>query len=244
MSIDVKQLGQDVHRLFVGVNLNTDKVKPVHIANGLFRTIQGQTASTQMLYRFILYQGKNGKLNPRHTNEAVVADLLEREALDSSIDPQRVERFRVALRGLLSADDGVFFGDFDSYSAGHKCFVSRDRVGQEAGEFVGKWLRCIRSPLCQSIETALNDDTDVITQLCRPLTSPDVFVWESDQELKEIECFPYMSGKKAMPIWRGLAAAASTLAMHLNAHPDKLLRLRRAALFAGIVVFRHIMCLE
>ena len=39
MSLDVKRLGQDVHRLFVGVHLNTDKVKPVHIANGLFRTL-------------------------------------------------------------------------------------------------------------------------------------------------------------------------------------------------------------
>jgi len=244
MSFDIKQVGQEVHRRFVGVHLNTDKVKPVHIANGLFRTLLGRTASTELLYRFVLYRGRNGKSRPGHSNESIVTELGALGALDQEVVPRRVEALRMALHGLLAADDGVFFGGFDSYSAGHESFVSRDRVGQEAGEFVGRWLRQIHSPLCRSVENALKDDNDVITQLCRPLTNKEFRTWESEHELSEIECAASLVGKKAQPIWKGMEKAAATLSRHLDSHPDKLLRLRRAALFAGVVVFRHIMCLE
>ena len=246
MTFAIENLRRIVDEEYVGVRLNTDKVKPVHIANGLFRSISGNTASTKLLHRFVFHQKASGEVPRGHDLDSLYQSMLDRDVLDESIDRDDVTEFRILLKHVVAADNGVFTGQMQSYSAGNSAFLSRDTVGQDAGEYAASWLATTRSPLHLQIRTALQDDGDVLSVLCKPLLdTDDSESYEPSTDITELRCYEKaMKGRTKHTLWKGMEDAASTLSKQLEHHPDKLLRLRMAVLFSSIVVFRHISLLE
>lgn len=56
---------------YVGFSPNTGSVKPVHLANGLFRSIMGQAFETELLNRFVFWQKENGEVPKGHDLDTV-----------------------------------------------------------------------------------------------------------------------------------------------------------------------------
>lgn len=248
MSFAIEQLRTTVDREYVGIRLNTEKVKPVHIANGLFRATLGVIPSTQLLYRFVFHQTHKGVVPRGHDIDSLLSDLRARNAIASSIGADNVKALRISLKRALAADNAVYDKQMQSYSTGHKLFVTRDTVGQDAGEFIASWLSAIKSPLFNGLQTALADDTDVMSMLCKPLLANGEDVeeeYESEIDVRTLRCAPkLLKGRGRHPLWKGMEEAAVSLAAHLQNHPDKLFRLRMTVMFAGLVVLRHVSLLE
>jgi hypothetical protein len=244
MSIAIEELREQVDEAYVGIRLNTTKVKPVHVANGMFRTIVGETNVTKLLHRFVFHQKASGEIPQGHDLDSVINDLLEAESLESNIEQDDVAAFRRQLKRVVSADDGVFTGQMQSYSAGATTFLSRDTVGQDAGEFVASWLEYIDSPLFTLIEECLGDESDIVSQLCLPLLEEETTPFEKFADIEDLKFTQSQLAGRRKNHWSGLKAAAETLSHNLDEHPDKLFQLRMVVLFSSLVVMRHIASLE
>ncbi len=248
MTFAIEELKTKVDREYVGIRLNTEKVKPVHIANGLFRSLLGKIPSTDLLYRFVFYQTHKGIVPKGHDVDSLLTDLRDLDAITGSVSTDEVKAFRIALKRLLSADNAVYDKQMQSYSTGNHAFVTRDTVGQDAGEFIASWLSHVRSPLAKVICTALADDNDILSMLCKPLlehSTDHTSAYDTDVDVTKLRCASQsFKGRGKLPMWTGMEAAAATLSEHLRNHPDKLFRLRMSVLFAGIVVLRHVTLLE
>ncbi|MGE0606574.1 MAG: hypothetical protein AB7O62_05545 [Pirellulales bacterium] len=248
MSFAIEKLKTKVDREYVGIRLNTEKVKPVHIANGLFRSTLGAIPSTQLLYRFVFHQTQKGVVPRGHDIDSLLAALRSSDAIGQGVTTENVKDFRIALKRLLSADNAVYDKQMQSYSTGHKSFVTKDTVGQDAGEFIGSWLARIKSPLAAGIRSALECDADVLSMLCKPLVSNGAdkpVDYETDINVAKLKCSQQMlKGRERHALWKGMESAATTLSKHMGIHPDKLFRLRMAVMFSSLVVLRHITLLE
>ena len=245
MPIAIEELRESVDEKYVGIRLNTSKVKPVHIANGLFREACEWTADTGLLHKFVFDQKANGDIPRGHELDNVIDELRDLSAIEPNIDPNDVSRFRRQLKKVVSADDGVFTGQMQSYSAAARGFLSRDTVGQDAGSFIVSWLKYINSDLLAQIQSCLQQTDDIVSLTCAPLISDEGDYWERKVEVDDLKFTSQQLGKSSRDShWNGLNQAATTLANHLEAHPDKLFHMRLVVLFSSVVVLRHVAALE
>lgn len=247
MPIVIEELRKAIEKDYIGFRPNTHQVKPAHIANGLYRATLEGTTKTGPLFRFIFTEKENGVVPRGHELSKVYEELLaEKRIADEGVGLEDVKRLRALLRKVVAADKAVFTTGMESYSAGAPGFVSKDRVGQEGGEFVAQWLRYKSSPLRDCLLESLNQAEDVITLLCAPLLEQKSDDFTSNIEISKVRLFAPETSLPApcVELWAGLEEAAKTLALHLDAHPNKLYRLRLIVLFSAFVLVRHLACLE
>lgn len=249
MPIVIKSERQrQIDEKYVGFAPQTTAVKPVHIANGLFRSLMGETFDTEQLNRFVFWQKHSGEIPRGHDLDTVFKSLIDAKRIDiQEVKKDDVKRLRVLLKGILDADSGVFMhrDRMESYSAGYKGFLSEDRIAQDGGELIAEWLKVRGSPLIGYIQRSLTDESDAITALCSPLIGdrlrsvactlePDLLFLYRHPDLPDVP----------RKLWDGLAASAATLNEHLLEHPNKLFGLRLVTLYASFVLVRHLSCLE
>jgi hypothetical protein len=244
MSIVIEDYRKEVDASYVGISLTTGSIKPVHIANGLFRGLVEKTNSTKFLNRFVFHQNADGKIPRDHEINSVFADLETKALIDPSIDKDSITALRLQLKRIVSADNGVFIGDMSSYTAGNKAFISKDTIGQGAGVFFAGWLEHTKSPLREELKKCLENDNDIITQICTPLLVDEPTDYIRNAEFDDLKLFNKSTSQYHSAKWDGLESAAKTLASNLANYPDKLFRLRMIVLFSILVVMRHIVSLE
>ncbi|MDO8655512.1 MAG: hypothetical protein Q7R48_03865 [bacterium] len=243
MSIRIEEYRKTLEARFVGFSPNTTSVKPVHLANGLFRAVLGEVADTSDIVRFSVAQLHSGQIPKNHDLEAVKALLIEHDAFDSDITDAELGKLRAMLRRILSADGALYVGGMDSHSAMGRRFLSRDRIGQDAGEFMAAWVKAVSSDLEACIVEALNDESDAISLLCAPIARaacspflPDAPFVLSDRMVT--------FAPDARSLWSGMSDAAVSLGLHLAGHPSKLLRARSVVMFVGFAIARYLASLE
>lgn len=245
MPIAIDTLRAKVEETYIGFRPNTAKVKPVHIANGLFRVVLGRVADTDLLNRFVITQSRT-EVPEGHQPEVVYSELRDADRLDPvDVTLGELNRLRVLLKKVVAADDAVFPKGMASYTAGNQGFVSKDHIGQDGGEFVAEWLERRAPGLSNCVSASLSESDDIISLLSSPLLSGATKLWE--QERFDPEKFPFLTKPRdpqTKELWTGLADAAETLAAHLVQHPNKLLRLRLAVMFSCFVLFRYLASLE
>lgn len=246
MTIEIKQLWDKVDLKYVGFSPDTISIKPVHIANGMFREALNQTSSTRSLNRFAFWQKADGTVPKEHELEKIFEWMTKNNRLESTqISINEIKNLRVLVKKALNADEGVYTEGMDSYSAANEKFLSKDYVGQSGGEFVAIWLRSIQSPLLRSTITALKQTGDIITALCHPLfENNNVAVYNSDFDAQQIKFLNMSLPPVPLELWEGLKDAAETLDKHIQLHPNKLYKLRLMVLFASFVITRHMSCME
>lgn len=230
---------------FIGFGPDTGSVKPVHIANGLFRAVLGGATDTKLLNRFVFWQKSNGDVPKDHTLKVIHNRLRDEKRLEASdISEDDTAVLRRFLKNVVNADNGVFLGGMESYSAGSQGFVSRDRIAQDGGELVAEWLRLSGSSLFSRLEDALHSSDDVITSLCQPLLATTSEARPPALDLEKTRFLHTSLHPTPRKLWAGLVEASNTLAAHIETHPNKLFRLRLVVHFASFVLIRHLTSLE
>ncbi|WP_420640463.1 hypothetical protein [Candidatus Leptofilum sp.] len=239
---------REIERKLIGFGANTRSVKPVHIANGLFRAITHHTTNTELLNRVTFWQKENGQVPKGHEHEIILERLTKKKSVDQEINGSDLARFRLMLKGILNADEGVYMhrDRMESYSAGFKDFVSEDRIAQDGGEFFAEWLNRHRSPLVSYIQTSLETQDDVITNLCSPLLSAETKAYVPAINPSEVTFFAQYERLPETPkaLWDSLAHSSQILHKHITRHPNKLFGLRLVTLFASFTLIRYLTSLE
>lgn len=219
MRLSIESLRRTIEARYLGFSPNSGSVKPVHLANGLFRTLTGTTVPTDMLNRFV-----------GGTDDVLAPGLSTEQAL----------RLRPLVQQVVAADGAVFGGEMASYTAGNVRFLTKDTIAQDSGALVAVWLKAVVPELADYLLTLLYDDTDPISRLCAPLLSQERF------RLTPIPSHTAWIRQFQQPSehWRGMVSATRTLATHLLAAPPTLLTLRRTVAFASLLVLRFLALLE
>lgn len=245
MTIKIEEYLDEIDKKYVGFSPNTTSIKPVHISNGLFRAALDHTSDTKTLNRFTFWQKADGNIPPGHELETVFSSLVAQNRIDSStVSLDSIKHLRMLMKKILNADDGVYTLGMDSYSGGYAGFLSKDYVGQSGGELIAHWLKSKTSPLLDTIITALNEPSDIVTALCFPLLDGATNIHNSAFEAGDIKFLNATLPSAPRLLWDGLGKAAETLNKHIKAHPNKLQRLRLSVLFACFVLNRHLASLE
>jgi hypothetical protein len=248
MPIKIEEHRKWIEEEFIGFRPTFNKVKPVHIANGLFRSITGRLGNTQTLLNFAVSQTAKGEIPKGHNIEEVYKFLSSEKKIETDeVKPENLAQFRQFLRKVVGADGAVFPDtEMQSYTAGFVGFLSKDRIGQDGGELIAFWLQKNRSSLLNCLADTLNDPSDIITTLSLPLLSSEYrdFISTNDIDYQKSRVFNDNQNSSILNIWEGLSESSEILSTHLSNHPNKLFRLRFGVLFACFVLIRHLANLE
>ncbi len=252
---DIKTTRDAVEKQYIGFSPNTTNVKPVHLANGMFRVLLQSRYDTNRLFRFIYMTLKDGNPLLGSEPQTIYNHLAAANRIDvNEVSVQQLGALRIALRKIVSADRAVYVSKaprtatqaldrMDSYSAGAAPFVSSDRIGQDGGEFLAAWLQRDAPSLAKVFRDALNQRDDPITLLAAPLLDDEMAV----QYMPDFSSTIGLNDTCHPELHRGMAnlgAAAECLAGHLSAHPNKLARLRMGMLLGSFLLVRYLADLE
>jgi hypothetical protein len=91
----------------VGWRPLSGSIKPVHVANGLARAIQGTHYAVTDLNRLIVWMKHGEELKERSLDE-LLGSTMGPAIQAFAGDPRGFERLRRFARGMLNADNGVY----------------------------------------------------------------------------------------------------------------------------------------
>lgn len=212
-------------------------IKPVHVANGLIRAIQGEYFQADMLGKFLIHW-KAGKVpNPERSFEALCKESPVRFGHLAS-SREYFERTRRYALGLLNADKAAFPTiDKSSFSLTSGRMVTRDGNDNGLGVFAANLLRGegASSPLSDIVKSAANPSGpgDPVTALVWPLIA--------GSEAKEFapKRTPALEKRHNREFVAAVRAAADCLAEHEKAQGNRIRTLQRATHFACLVTHAH-----
>jgi len=242
----IEDIRTKTDELRVGLTPNTRSIKPVHVANGLFRTVLEMTFNTEALNRFVIDRKHDGSVPKGHDVDSILKWLVENGRIsETAVDKDLLQVLRALLRQVVNADNGVFLhkDQMESYTGGYLALVTADRIAQSAGEFIGVWLRQRNIPLLKTIQEMLQTPNDPISILVQPLLEDKSTRFVPKWGL-QFESFLRTVPPDIHSLWIGLEDGAKTLDSHVAVHPNKLHALRLIVLFSSFVVLRHLTTLE
>ena len=234
--VAIEDANKWVAERYVGFQPNTGRIKPVHVANGLFRQALGKKFCTKGLINILLCKDTQNVYSECRTNEYITDEM----PLD------QFEELRTTLRSIVSVDDGVYEDGMDSHSAANQVFVSNDRVGQESGQFIAAWLKKYEPDLLRILIKSLEDPQDEITRIFVPILPKDEEVHISRYSLPE-ENLLLNGGNTsgaADTLIGEFKCAGHTLAKNLEGSESTLYSVRLIVRYACLQVIRHMANLE
>jgi len=251
---NIEEMRLAIERDFVGFSPSTTGVKPVHIANGLFRTIYNGTYPAKFLNQFVFSETVKGEIPKGHELETIYKTLEETNRIDpSTISRENLQLFRRMLKMVVGADGAVFNQGMASYSAGYQGLLTRDSIGQDGGELIALCLKQLGSTLFPLLQNLLNNSTDVITILSNPLLDHNreaALIFVEGQEpiipFLSSNVIKYPDGEltETGQLWDKCVVASNILSLHLEKHPNKLFKQRLIVLFVSFLIIRHLANLE
>ena len=153
-------------------------IKPVHVANGLARSLGGHSYTTdalaQTLRRYVVKQDL-GVEQERHPNTEILDKYSNAfEPLEGAHpDPQRLSRLRALSLDVLGADGAVFDQpDKCSYTLANERLVTRDPSDRGSGLFLARLLGADHQGATDGADLLLKllrSETDAWTTLALPL---------------------------------------------------------------------------
>jgi len=236
---------------FIPVNAS---MKPVHVANGLYRRLCGVTYDHKPLAGVMRHYVKNqrgGVVEERLSN----SDILDRypdmftDVHGNRPSDEKMTRFRSLANETLGADDAVF-PTLASFTLSHRKMISSDISDNGAGDFIAAFLTAgqpqAKPAAAALIETLLGDDTDPWTTIAWPLLGAGA---ERDSPLagaaleRAERAMPLLgtdgSGQFESPTLRALRLHFERLAAYEELHGAKLATLRRLIMFGVFTLHVH-----
>jgi hypothetical protein len=153
-------------------------MKPVHVANALFRRILGVTTDFRPLGRVIRqYKKKNNKnfLVESNPNAAILVDFGTRFADEYGNQPNEevMTAFRSLAKETLGADGAAFDTGQSSFTLSHRRMITTDVSDNGSGDLLAALLGAgaeLREPKARNLlQTLLEDDTDPWTTIGWPM---------------------------------------------------------------------------
>jgi len=239
----------------LGFRLSNFSIKPVHVANGLGRSLTGRTYETSAVARTLRRWVRKQKLGvdeERNPNERILTDYGSAfESTRGAPQPsdQRLSTLRVLAFGVIGADGAVFEQpDKSSYTFSNERLLTRDPSDDRAGLFLARLLGAeLATPNDASgyILELLQSESDAVTTLALPLLQFARAREETEStELatrvaKSDHLFGTADGVLTSSGLHRLRTAYDRLARFESAGGSKLNSLRRLMLFGCFVLHVH-----
>jgi hypothetical protein len=153
-------------------------MKPVHVANALFRRLAGVTTDFRPLGRMIRqYKKKNNKnfLVESNPNATILTDFPGRFAdeYDNPPSDEVMTAFRSLAKETLGADGAAFDTGQSSFTLSHRRMITTDVSDNGSGDLLAGLLSAganLRDPKARNLLcTLLEDDTDPWTTIGWPM---------------------------------------------------------------------------
>lgn len=223
----------------VGWRPASGAIKPVHVANGLVRAVQGVRYDTRRLHEFVVWWKRGQQPDEERTFEA----LLKAQPQFYGGFGAEFDRSRRYARGLLGGDGALFPSvDHSSFSLTNALMVTPDNMDWQLGLFAAGLMGDPAEPstLSAAVRDASCPDAprDPLTALVWPLLD--------DGEPKEV-----LQGTHALRVKKALgrrhnagfvaamSEAAQCLATHERAQGNQMRTLQRAVQFACVATVAH-----
>jgi hypothetical protein len=235
-----------------GFRLANFSIKPVHVANGLARSLIGRTYDTTALTRLVRRYVRNQKLGvdeERYPNSEVLADYSSAFASSKGRDPDalKLTRLRALAFDVLAADSAVY-PDRQSFTLSNERFVTADLSDNRMGLFLARLLTAepkTRMDAANYLRELLQSEGDPWTTLALPMLdfgdardetpSAEVAV----RIARSDHLFESSESELASPTLRKLRDAYDRLARFERLSGSKLNSLRRLMLFGCFVLHLH-----
>lgn len=221
----------------IGWRPSSGGVKPVHVANGLVRALQGRYYDTAELHRFVVWW-RAGKIpDERRSFEALQRD--DATGVFSALirSPQHFERMRRYALGLLGADRALFpTAENSSFSLTCGRMVTRDNNDRGLGDFGALLLGVGQGSLGEEVLRSVTDDrpADPVTALVWPLLPTVSKDHKPNDRLAKVA-----KQRHNKAFFAAIRDAADTLATHERAQGNRLRTLHRAVHFACLATHVH-----
>jgi hypothetical protein len=251
-SVATKELLESVFDEEFGFRLTNFSIKPVHVANGLARSLAGRTYDTTAVTRLVRRYVRNQKLGvdvERFPNAEVLADYASAFATSKGHEPDalKVTRLRSLAFDVLAAD-GAVFPTQQSFTLSNERFITADLSDVRMGLFLSRLLTAEpndRMEAADYLRELLRSEGDPWTTLALPVLGfggareevPSAEV--SERIAKSDHLFETSGGQLVSPTLRNLRSAYDRLASFERHSGSKLNSLRRLMLFGCFVLYVH-----
>lgn len=228
----LKDYGNQVFTEYIGYRPNSSSVKPVHIANGLFRLITGESYSVDALNEWII-RWKQGK------EIRTASDIREKynEAFDETgFDDDEINKLRHFLNIVFNADNAAYPSANNTVLTISSKTQVRSSVSLESNinyflynlltaNIDGETSACI-----DLIKDCLNDENDDLSRVSSPLTN---FARKNSVDIKN-------NAFISDDVERRLRSSFDLLAINERRSGNKLLSLERIIIFSCFAVINHL----
>lgn len=240
-SFQVGKILNGVYDNAVGWRPASRSIKPVHVANGLFRAVVGQQYDTTPVVELIAWE-RNGKPLEERTFERLIDRRPEVFRVYRQ-RPQEFGRMRRLARGVLAADGAVFpRADHSALTLASAQMISRDGSDRGVGRFAAALVGDPDDPL--TLGSAVREA--LVVDRGRPRDPLTAGVWpllpDTEKGRPPPRSESYLSAlgaEHASAVVAELRSAASALASHERAQGNRLRTLQRTVSFACAGLFAH-----
>lgn len=248
-----EQLVERIYDEEFGLRPTNFQIKPVHVANGLVRSLTGRTYQAtplaQTLRRWVLKQ-KTGVQEERFPNALILERYAVAFAGKDGPEPneEALNTFRQLARDALGADDAVFAdADQSSFTLANERFVTADLSDNRTGLFLARLLtaggegdaaRCLRE-----LTSTENDPWTTLALPLLQLGEARDGSLKPDQAALAARAEPLFRTDGSVlrsPVLRELRSAYDRLARFEASEGSKVNSLRRLVLFGCFAVHVHL----
>jgi hypothetical protein len=220
----------------IGWRPASGSVKPVHVANGLVRALQGKYYDLRDLNHFVVWWRAGRLADERRSYEALTRE--EGQAFGYLAQaPQDFEKTRRYALGLLGGDKALFpSAEHSSFSLTCGQMATRDANDRGLGEFAASLLGEGAGSLANEILDCVDgtEPSDPVTALVWPLLPT-----ESKEPRRQGRLTKTGTHKHNRDVFRAIQDAATSLATHERAQGNRLHSLQRAVQFACVATHAH-----
>jgi hypothetical protein len=167
----IHKIRQKIDKKYIGFVPQNTSVKPVHIANGLFKRFYGNAYDTKDISKLSYVQNAKGKI-PRGQGTEEVKKYFEDKGkiATENIGIDNFQTFRLFLQDIINADKGVFTekNSMIAFSLTSKMFLNTDTIYQDAGEFIASVIANTSTKIVEEAKKALDNEYDPISLLFSP----------------------------------------------------------------------------
>ncbi|MCK1994907.1 hypothetical protein GW626_01485 [Peribacillus muralis] len=230
----LKDYGNQVFNEYIKYRPTSSSIKPVHIANGLFRLITGESYSVEALNEWII-RWKQGK---EISSATEIREKYHQAFDESNFDDDEINKLRHFLNIIFNADNAAFPSANNTVLTISSKRQVRSSVQLEANinnflyNLLSKEINGKPSPCLELIKVALDNENDDLSRIAVPLTN---YARKNSIEQQKNASSYMLEGVEVR-----LRKSFDMLAENEKITGNKLLTLERVIIFGCFVVINHL----